>query len=332
MNPFGSYRALLGNSVSAMLAAIEIYNKPQFTYRSECFVILLLNSWELAFKAILSKNKIRIFKPKERNKPYMTLGLWDCIEESKELFPSSIEFKPVAENIGRLVDYRNNAVHFYNEEGFESLIYGLAQTSIVNYRDVISACFDRDIASEVNISLLPLSFGATPDPIKFLSSPEVKNHKPAIAEFLKIISETTDELEKDGLDTGRFLTVFQVNLQSTKKVQSADIVAGVKGDSTNGVLVVSKKVDPNKSHPLNRKKVLEKIDPDHRGTKFNTRTFDALMWEFELKDKENLCWKNESIGTFQYSPDLISQIKSYTKEQILDARASYTEHQREKSK
>jgi len=208
----------------------------------------------------------------------------------------------------------------------QTLIYGLAQTSIVNYRDVISACFERDIASEVNISLLPLSFGAAPDPIQFLSTSAEKSQKPAIAEFLKIISETTDELEKHGFDTGRFLTVFQVDLQSTK-----NIVAGVKGDSTNGVLLVSKKVDPNKSHPLNRKKILEKIDSNHRGTSFNTRTFDALMWKHGLKEKDNLCWKNESTGTFQYSPELISLLKSYTRKQILDARASYTEYQKQKT-
>lgn len=30
-----------------MPAAIEIYNKPQIAYRDECFVILILNAWEL---------------------------------------------------------------------------------------------------------------------------------------------------------------------------------------------------------------------------------------------------------------------------------------------
>ncbi|KXS37104.1 MAG: hypothetical protein AWU58_2136 [Methanohalophilus sp. T328-1] len=53
MNLRGSYRALRDNSKSAMLACIEIYNKPSFQYRNETFIILLLNSWELLFKAIL---------------------------------------------------------------------------------------------------------------------------------------------------------------------------------------------------------------------------------------------------------------------------------------
>jgi len=212
VNPFGSYRALLNNAISAILSAIEIYNKPRIDYRSECFVILLLNAWELLFKAILSKNRIRIFAPKERNKPYMTLSLWDAMNTAKTYFPSTIPHKAVAENISLLVDYRNNAVHFYNETGFETVVYGLSQTSIVNFRDVTQAAFGRDIAEEVNICLLPLSFSAPPDPIAFLGEGARSKHRPAVAEFLKVISETTQELEEANIDTGRFLTVFEVNL------------------------------------------------------------------------------------------------------------------------
>ena len=34
-----------------MLAAIEIYNKPNVSYREETFSILAINAWELMFKA-----------------------------------------------------------------------------------------------------------------------------------------------------------------------------------------------------------------------------------------------------------------------------------------
>ena len=43
------------------MAAIEIYNKPRIDYRDECFVILLLNAWELVWKAVISKNGNSIF-------------------------------------------------------------------------------------------------------------------------------------------------------------------------------------------------------------------------------------------------------------------------------
>lgn len=321
MNPYGSYRSLLGNSISSMLAAIEIYNKPRFDYRSECFVILLLNAWELAFKAVLSKNKIKIFEPKERGKPYLTLRFFKAMDESKNFFPKKIPFQAVSENIARLADYRNNAVHFYNEPGFETVIYGLAQTSIVNYRDVIAHFFDRDIASEVNLSLLPLSFAAPPDPIAFLGLSTTQ--KPAIAEFLSVISQTTKDLEDKNIDTGRFLTVFEVNLQSTKKINSADIVVGVNGDKNEPILLVSKKVDPNKSHPFRRQVILEKIGPKLRGGKFTSYVFDAIVWYYKIKEQDGFCWRSENTNTFQYSPNLIQYIKGLTADQISESLKAY---------
>lgn len=65
MNLTGSYKALRDNSKDAMLAAIEIYNKPQIRYRDECFVILLINSWELLLKAILSKEQTTDLLPQK---------------------------------------------------------------------------------------------------------------------------------------------------------------------------------------------------------------------------------------------------------------------------
>jgi len=55
------YNELVESSLSAVLAAIEIYNKPQFSYREEVFTILLVNGWELLLKAkIIHDNNDRI--------------------------------------------------------------------------------------------------------------------------------------------------------------------------------------------------------------------------------------------------------------------------------
>lgn len=42
INLRGSYRALLGNAIEALSAAVEIYNKPKISYREECSIILLI--------------------------------------------------------------------------------------------------------------------------------------------------------------------------------------------------------------------------------------------------------------------------------------------------
>ena len=49
------YKCLLDKSLAAALAAIEIYNKPDFKYREESFVILVVNAWELLLKAKILK-------------------------------------------------------------------------------------------------------------------------------------------------------------------------------------------------------------------------------------------------------------------------------------
>jgi len=44
-------KELAAKAVQAAVAAIEIYNKPNFSYREEAFSLLMLNGWELLLKA-----------------------------------------------------------------------------------------------------------------------------------------------------------------------------------------------------------------------------------------------------------------------------------------
>ena len=54
-------RQILDKSIDAIIAAIEVYNKPSFSYREEAFSILTVNAWELLLKArILQLDRNRI--------------------------------------------------------------------------------------------------------------------------------------------------------------------------------------------------------------------------------------------------------------------------------
>ena len=44
-------KELLDRAIAATIAAIEIYNKPDFRYREEAFAVLAINGWELPLKA-----------------------------------------------------------------------------------------------------------------------------------------------------------------------------------------------------------------------------------------------------------------------------------------
>jgi hypothetical protein len=322
MNTIGSHRALKANSIAALLASIEIYNKPKMEYRTECAAILLVNAWELLLKAILAKNKVRIFYPKKRNEEYRSLSLSDALKKSQSYFPDGVQYLPVSINIERLEVFRNNAIHYYNADGFDVLMYGLAQTSIVNFRDLMIHVFGCDIADSINISLLPLSFSAPPDPIEFLRSGEIKK-SPAVAEYMRAISEKTKQLEDAGQDTGRFLTVFKVSLQSTKKIMSADLVVAVDNSNSGVQVVINRSLNPNDTHPYLRRKVISEVGEFLHGIKFTTHTFEAIAFFEKIKENPRFYWRPNEGGTSHYSPELVLHIKGLTRTRIDDALEQY---------
>ena len=319
MNYQGSYRALRDNACAAMIAAIEIYNKPNISYRDECTSILLINAWELLLKAIISKNKQSIYYPKERNKPYRTLSIGDSLSKSKTLFLTEIPIEPVAKNMDFILIYRNNSTHFYNQKGFSALMYPLMQTSIINFRDLTWSIFQKDIKDMINIVLLPLSLGASLDPIEFFKKEELRSPtSKAVTQFVSEIANATKTLEDGGYDTSRLLMTISVKLESTKKYSSADIVAGVSREipsGSGGPLIIERRFDPNDPNWIRQKDILEKLSALY-GIKLNRFVFQALIWKYDIKQKRNMCWIADEGVLTKYSNEIIYFFKTLSQGEI----------------
>jgi len=69
---------LVNNSKSALIASVEIHNKPIFPYRYEVVTILLINAWELILKAYLLKNApdVKVIREDGTVIPYLILPLY----------------------------------------------------------------------------------------------------------------------------------------------------------------------------------------------------------------------------------------------------------------
>lgn len=330
MNYRGSYRHLSRNSRAAMIAAIETYNKPRSEYRDETFSILLLNAWELLLKAILSKNRQSIFYRKERKQPYRTLSWRDAFDGAKTLFPTNVNAIPVRRNLDLITTYRDNAVHFYNESGLSALLWALAQTSILNYRDLLLDIFGVDLARDVNWRILPLGARQPIDPIQYLADTKEGSGKvrPAVRQFVAEILSVANGLKEGGVDTGRFLTVFNVKLESVKKIGEADVVVGVaKSTEVGGPLVVERAVDPNVSHPLRQKDVLARV-PSLHGAPFTAHTFQAIVWKYGLRERRPFCWRATEGVLTKYSNDVIPFIRDLTE---ADVKAALTDYKTRRS-
>ena len=161
-----------------MLAAVEIYNKPNFAYREESFSILAINSWELLLKARLlqlSNNKMssilmyekrrkadgslseKLHQVKNRSGTYMSVGMLKSIERLRNDYGDQVHIA-VRENLELLCEVRDNAVHFFNK-GFDisRIVQELGTACLRNYLVLIRHWFAIDMSS-YNFFLMPLAF------------------------------------------------------------------------------------------------------------------------------------------------------------------------------
>lgn len=290
-------------------------------------MFLIINAWELSLKALLSRAGQSIFYPKKRSQPYRTLTWQDALNRAvgKRIWPDDLPHRAIEENLDLLNTYRDNVVHFYNAPGFGVIIHGLAQTSILNYRDLLRGAFDQELASEISWQLMPLEIEPPIDPLNFLKGirPAEANTR-AVEQFLTALRNATATLEEEGVDTGRLLTAFDVSLQSVKKVEKADVVIGVDSTSSAEQVLVTRRMDPNITHPYRQTEVLEKL-----GRGVSSYTFQAVVWRFQLRDKAEMFWQDQRrVLSKWWSPEVVIYVNRLSKAQIEEAVADYREYRR----
>src|SRR3990170_2506669 len=121
---------LAEKSVEAAVAAIEIYNKPNFSYREEAFALLMTNAWELLLKAkwLLdhadsvdslyecenAADGSKVPKTNRSGNP-ITYGLTYLAAKLLEDQNSGLE-KGCHDNILALIEIRDNAAHLINKD------------------------------------------------------------------------------------------------------------------------------------------------------------------------------------------------------------------------
>lgn len=271
------YKHLLDNSISASLSAIEIYNKPDFKYRNEIFVILIINSWELLFKAKILKDNKKINSiyaydgrkiKKNRNKAPLTI---EIIGAMNKIGVDSV----LEDNLFKLIEIRDTAIHFYNRDFTKYLIYALGAASLRNYHKLMKDWFNKDLL-EYNFYILPLGFVYN---FKTFSVMELNKEPDVIKNLIADISEKQkdNKTENDG-----FYLVCEVETKmiSAKKLSDAtDLV--VKIDPSSPTTTIIKKEKLTDQYPLSYKELRDKISKKVRKTKM--KKFDSFIKTQKIK-------------------------------------------------
>ena len=176
-------RELVDRAILAMVAGIEVYNKPGFPYRNESFTILAINAWELLLKAkwleLHNNNKRSLYIYERRAIKSGKRSTKEYIKRTRSKSPFTHELGYLArqlvtrkvlhpsatQNIDIMLEFRDCATHFLNENpSFENRLYEISAACVKNFANVAREWFGREV-TEFDIHLMPLTFMTLPSSV-----------------------------------------------------------------------------------------------------------------------------------------------------------------------
>ena len=144
----GKTKSILEGSIDAALLAVEVYNKPRTTFRSQAYIVLMIIAWTRLFHAYFNKTIGNKYYHKKENGRYKLIDgerkAWElstCINEYGNLS------EPVRVNLEFFINLRNKIEHRnVTEREVDVLIFGECQSLLYNYENFLIQIFGEEYA------------------------------------------------------------------------------------------------------------------------------------------------------------------------------------------
>jgi hypothetical protein len=318
-------RQLLEKSVNSAVSAIEIYNKPDFKYREEIFSELMVNSWELLLKSKLledSNNNLSSIYVKEyvigksgkktkrwkyaenRSNNKKTVDIFEALRRIETSgLQTSAAFK---KNLELLVEIRDNAVHFYNQDTyFSKKVQEVGLASLKSYVIFVNEWFTYDL-SRYNFYLMPLSFFHEFEIESFSLNSRDKQQE----NLLKFIASSEDNVKSE--------SIHAVTLTlETKLVKSKD--SGLEAfrltNDPNAPAVQLKEEELRERYKWDYKKLCSELRAKYSDFKQN-KAFNGILNTVKVDPK--FCWQraynpDKPSSGFKpyYDPNVLNEFDKY---------------------
>jgi len=272
---------LLDKSISAMLSAIEIYNKPNFEYRAETFAILAINSWELLFKSkwlLNNNNKISslyVYENKNNKNGCKSKKKTIKLTRSNNPFTSSINYiaccliekgqlnKTVWLSVESLIELRDCAIHFYNYSNkFNLRIQELGSASLRNYVLVLKEWFNKDL-TRYNLYLMPLAFSTIENAAELIVlNTEEKN-------FFKYVESLEESNKENSTD---YALSLNIDFNFTKSKTDSAIHVALSNDPS-AVLIKLTEEQVREKYPYGHSELVKKCNERYYNFKANKQFY-----------------------------------------------------------
>lgn len=222
---------LIKKSREAMLAAVQIYNNPQITFKSESFISLAVIGWTYLLHAYYRSKGIdyRYFHIQGKRKvydktKYGAYKRWElerCINDDR----SPID-RETAANLRFLIGIRHEVEHQMTDR-IDEFLSAKLQACAINFDYYITTLF----GSAYNISnelALAIQFA----PISPTQSQGLQNNPHITTNVQNFVVDFEENLSEDSLRSARYAyRILFVPINVNRKGQADQVVEFVKSDS-----------------------------------------------------------------------------------------------------
>ena len=277
--------------MQAAVAAIEVYNKPNFSYREEAFALLMANAWELLLKAkwvadhgdlgeslheLIDDGAGKLVPKANRAGNALTHSITYLASRLVADGNSGFE-KSSHDNLLALVEIRDSAAHFLNKDlylGRRVLEIGTA--SLRNFLCLATEWFQVDLR-DYNFFLMPISFYHGFE----AAEPATRAHYP---EQIQRLLAYLDSLEAE--DQGPEAKQHVSLRLETKLVRGKDAcsVAFRYTDDPTAPAVMVREEDVLRNYPLTYRELADTMKRRYEDFS-ETRKFHKLRKDLEMESK-----------------------------------------------
>lgn len=289
---------MLDKSIHAMLAAIEIYNKPSFRYREEAFAILCINAWELLLKSRtleINKNRLssvikyerkkkvdgslsnQLIRKKNRAGNHLSISLFEAYDNLVNIHGDSIN-PTVRKNLEALVEIRDNAIHFMNKDfQIKKKVHEMGTANLKNYFTLIKRWFGSDF-SQYNFFLMPIAF------LDDVSNVEGLQLGKAEKNLLKYMDHLETGVEDKVSNDFNLSLDIEVKFKKAKKQEATPVV--IDPTSPDAVSISLTEEDIREKYPWDYTMLIHRLRQRYSNFKQNARFYQIKK---ELEDDDRYC-------------------------------------------
>ena len=280
---------LLKKSREAALAAVQIFNNPNISFKSESYVVLMIIAWTYLLHAYFRDQKIeyryfqrsgkrRIFD-KTKHGAYKYWSLERCLNDAK----SPID-KSTASNLRFLIGLRHEIEHQMTTR-IDDILSARFQACALNYNEYIKKLFGAENGIEMHLSF-SLQFSTISTEQKEL----LEEHPGLPTNIQGYIRDFDTELSDEEFSNQHYAyRILFVPKTANRKGQSDRVIEFVKGDSAlaealNKEYAVIKEIEKKKYLP---KQVVELM---------KTEGYPSFSLHYHTKLWQSLDAKNAAKG------------------------------------